>query len=102
MRRLPPGFERGHDGLWAPYLVNGLFKLLVLAALIALAVWAVRQFSRGGQGRAPAAAVAAPPSAALEEVRMRYARGDITRDDFVRMSRDLGGPALPPEPAGDA
>jgi hypothetical protein len=35
---------------------------------------------------------------ALEEVRVRYARGEMTRDEFVQRYRDLGGSDLEAAP----
>jgi uncharacterized membrane protein len=40
--------------------------------------------------------VGAGPDAAVEFVRMRYARGEIDRDEFVRISTDLGAPSPAP------
>ena len=34
---------------------------------------------------------------ALEHARVRYARGELSRDDYLRVVNDLGGPA-PPDP----
>jgi uncharacterized membrane protein len=77
--------EGGHRFFWLLLLVG----FLVLAGLAV--AWLVR-LTRDG----PAGAAAAP-DAALESVRLRYARGEIDRDEFVRVSTDLGAP--PPAPA---
>ncbi len=83
---------------------GGVVPMLLFLVLIAVAVWAIVRVT----GRGPAAvqtspsfAPVAPRDSALEEVRLRYARGELTREEFVQRSRDLGG--TPPEPtSGEA
>ena len=60
-------------------IVSLLFWLLVLAGLALLVVWAVRQAG-------PADAVSRRP---LEILRERYARGEITREQYEQMRQDL-------------
>jgi uncharacterized membrane protein len=78
----------GHRFLW-------LLLLILFLALVVLAVARLVRLTRGGGhgsgGTAPAG------DAAVESVRLRYARGEIDRDEFVRVSSDLGAP--PPAPA---
>ncbi len=71
--------------------------MAVLLALLALAV--VYAFTRMGLGARPRPALAAPaqPDDPLTIVRLRYARGELTREEFVQASEDLG--AAPPTPA---
>jgi putative membrane protein len=77
----------GHRFLW-------LLLLILFLALVVLAVSRLLRLTRsGGSG----AAGGAPADAAVESVRLRYARGEIDRDEFVRVSSDLGVP--PPAPA---
>ncbi len=79
------------DRPWWGFL-GWLLPLLVVAGLVALAVWLVVRAA----GR-PAPAPPAPPArdAALEQARLRYARGEIDRDTFLQLSRDLGGEVPP-------
>ena len=58
------------------------FGWLVLAVLIALVVWAATRASRGAgsNGESP-----------REILKRRYARGEIDRETYQRMLRDLGG-----------
>jgi uncharacterized membrane protein len=35
---------------------------------------------------------------ALAALRLRYARGEITREEFLQANQDLGGGSLLPEP----
>jgi uncharacterized membrane protein len=78
----------GHRALWLLLLI-----LFLALAVLALA-WLVRLLRGGGPG--PSGKVPAT-DAAVESVRLRYARGEIGRDEFVRVSSDLGVP--PPAPA---
>lgn len=84
-----PGFE--HHGAWW-----GIFHLLpfvMLLVLIGVGIWAVvRVTSRplplsAGVGAAPLP----PRDTAVEELRIRYARGELEREDFAQRMRDLGG-----------
>ncbi len=97
-----PVVDRGfHPGWWH---FGGLVLMLLFLILVGVAVWALVRSTRQ-----PPLAAAAPPALAgqparqdpaLEEVRLRYARGEIPRDEFVRRSRDLGAavPDAEPEP----
>lgn len=70
---------------WGPYGYGmgwgGFGMLLELALLVLLVYLLVRVFSRspGGEGR----------DRALEVLRERYARGEIDKETFERMGRDL-------------
>jgi uncharacterized membrane protein len=98
-----PGRVAGHHRLGV------LIALLVLVALIGVAVYvAVRLANRRPGHRAAAVGAygptALPPMAygrdpALEHARLRYARGELSRDDYLRVVGDLGGDAPPPPPA---
>jgi uncharacterized membrane protein len=75
-----------------------IFMFLLFAAIVMLAIWLV---TSGRQGRLlHEHATLARPSVdtALQETRMRYARGEMTREEFLQIWTDLGGPAVgPPE-----
>jgi uncharacterized membrane protein len=105
--RYPQRFEFGWPPLWME-LLGWLLLLLLLAALIGLAVWAITRAT--GRRGAPSAfgptAARAPewspqgPDQALQAVRLRYAQGEISRDEYVRLVADLGGQL--PAPSGPA
>ena len=98
------GMRHAHDGWWGgPF--HAIVLLLLLGLLVAGAVWLVRRFSRGGFAPAvagpavmPTALVAADPAVAA--LRMRYASGEVSREEFQQAMKDLGGVAGPP-PSGD-
>ena len=95
----------GHHG-GPPALAWVIFALQLLM-LAALAVLLVRAFTRRG----PRFAGGPPPGARgfvrrrpgppdpLTHVRMRYANGDISRDEYLEKTRDLGG--TPEEPTDE-
>ncbi len=77
-------------------LCGGLFFLLFWAVVIGLIVWAVTAWSRSNARRTAAGSdLAAPPAApgsadrALDILRERYARGEITKEQYDAMRNDL-------------
>jgi uncharacterized membrane protein len=85
----------GHRG--GGLFLGWLFFLLVVGGLVALGVWAVSRFGGRG-GVAPAQPAAAGPDPALATLRLRYARGELSREEFLRTSADLGAPPPADEP----
>ncbi len=94
-----PAF-RGGQGFGQRFALLGpahsghpFFRLLVVLAIAALLVGLLFVLARVLARRfAPRRALAfATPDGALELVRLRYARGELERDEFRRMSLDLGG-----------
>jgi len=90
-----------HDGWW---VVGHVLPLLLLAALIGVIIWGVLRMQR--TGATPAAVLAAPSTPAragdpaLEELRLRYARGEMARTEYLERAGDLGAaPGAPAPPA---
>ena len=97
LQRFRPGdfrrFDGGHE--W----FHALFGIALLVVVILLAVWLVYSIRRTATPQSHAAAFpGARPDAALEEARVRYARGEITREQYIEIASDLGGPVPPTEP----
>lgn len=71
-----------------------LLALLMFFAFLALLIVGVvllwQRNARSGAG--------SRPDGALDTLRMRYARGEMTREEFLQASADLGGPEPPPTP----
>jgi len=100
----PYRFEWHHGHQLFPWLFFVIFVVLaVLAAVALVRTWRVTP-------RAAAAGPAGPGGdPALAELRLRYARGDIARDEYLRRAADLGDataaaptvqqPAAEPPPA---
>jgi putative membrane protein len=109
-----PYYRFEHHGWWWHFF-GALIPLLFFALLIGLIVWVVLRLSGRGFGPAamatvPTGAVAPRRDPAIEEVRLRYARGEMSREEFVQRSLDLSGgdprgsgPVAPPatEPLAD-
>ncbi len=85
-------------GWWWPWF-GGLVPALLFAILIGVAVWAVLRLSSQPRTVPGAGGPVLPPPVrdpVLDEVRMQYARGQISREEFLQRSLDLGGSAPPP------
>lgn len=89
----------GWDHPWWQGLLGWFVPLLLLLGFAALVVWAVL---RTTQRRHPVPAAPGwpgpwrPDDAALEQARLRYARGETPREEFLQVSADLqGGTAGP-------
>ena len=72
--------------------VHGVFTLLVVTAIVAGVVLIARHWR---QPLPPPAAAATPPSPALHELDLRYARGEIERTDYLERRADITGATLP-------
>ncbi|MHB1293700.1 MAG: SHOCT domain-containing protein [Anaerolineae bacterium] len=71
---------------WLGLLFGLLLLLLVVAAIVVVVVLALRGGSRSG---AEPARVGGEDSS-LAILKERYARGEITREEFLRLRNDLG------------
>jgi putative membrane protein len=59
-----------------------LFNLLIIVGVVVLIVWAVKRFSAPGGGPAN-------PQSPRDILQARYARGEITREQYLQMIDDL-------------
>ena len=94
LRYFGPG-PRGF-GLW--HLMGPLFMLLILGLLVYLAIMTFRATRGFGTVRPGGSVVTSPPEGApgtpavqtpLEVAKMRYARGEISREEFETLRQDL-------------
>ena len=79
------------DGMGWWMLWGGLMMVLFWGAIIALVVWGVQTLARRDTGRAQPAQATLPRSNPLDIAMERYAGGNIDRDEFVKIKRDLEG-----------
>ena len=76
------------DGMGWWMLWGGLMMIFLWGAIIALVVWAVQSLGRRDDARTQPGATS-PPRTPLEIAKERYARGEIGRDEFEQLKRDL-------------
>lgn len=90
VHRFHPGFE-GPGGGW--HILGGILPMVLFLILIGVAIWAVVRVTSANRAQFAGGPSAPAPhrDPALEELRLKYARGDMDREEFVRRSRDLGG-----------
>jgi putative membrane protein len=80
------GYGFGGFG-WIGMLFGGLMMLVVVGGLLVLGFVAVRTLAQPGSGQqAPSSG---GRSQALEVLQGRYARGEITKEQYETMRRDL-------------
>jgi putative membrane protein len=86
-----PGYM--YDGSWFWGMgLHGLFWLVFLALVIVAGVALVRYLWRSASPARPGASEtgASPRQSALETLYLRYARGEIERDEYLVKKKDLG------------
>ena len=99
------GFGPGY-GPWSwlyalvPALGFGLLVALVVAAVLLLLRRPPAVPGAGGRQWACPPWAGPRPDAALDIARARYARGELSREEYLRIAQDLGAPPppAPPEP----
>jgi putative membrane protein len=69
------------DGMGIWMLFSLVFWILVLVGIVLLVVWVVQKAVGGGAGRTE--------RSALEILKKRYARGEISKEEFEEKKRDL-------------
>jgi putative membrane protein len=82
------GYNMMNSGWWQLGMI--LFWLLVLAGIVVLVVWAVRQFTGPGHGSSQMPPGQPPRDQACETARLRYAKGEITKEEYDEICRTLG------------
>jgi putative membrane protein len=85
LRMFGYGMMHGYGlGLWGG-LIGLILNVLIIVGIIWLVVWAVRRLAGGVSHWGPSSASQSP----REILQMRYARGEITRDQYQEMLKDL-------------
>ncbi len=86
-----PGWDRGwhmYDGGWMWWMpFHGILSLLLVAAVVVGVVFLIRWLWHGTEARPTAGS----RREALELLDLRYARGEIDRDDYLQRKKDLAG-----------
>ncbi|MBI2912699.1 MAG: SHOCT domain-containing protein [Chloroflexi bacterium] len=79
------------DGMGWWMLWGGLFMLLFWGSIIALIVWGVQAATRRETGQSQPPQSSAGRATPLEIAKERYARGEIGREEFEQIRKDLSG-----------
>jgi putative membrane protein len=92
-----------HGGMWGGRGLAFCGGLLLVGLLVVLVVWLILAAQRRGRlGPGPGMMMHHPMAGgsaqAIEIARERYARGDITREQFLQIKADLEGSPMPPQP----
>jgi putative membrane protein len=74
---------------WGGWLIGGLVVLLFWGGVVALAFFAIRALMRSGGGRAEGGSQLRSDESALDILQKRYARGEISREEYLEMKRVL-------------
>jgi putative membrane protein len=69
-------------------IIGLLFNIAILVGFVLLVVWAVQKFTGSGSSRSQAVSPKQIPSA-REILDIRYARGELTRDEYQTMLGDI-------------
>ena len=79
-------------GMGGGWFLGGLMMLLFWAAVIGLIVWAITAFSRRQSGRTdyPSSPQAPQGDRALQIAKERYARGELSREQYDEIRQTLG------------
>ena len=76
-------------GLWGGI---GLFlNVVILVGIVVLAVWALQKFTDSGSCNTTSADYNNRSPSAREILDQRYARGDLSREEYKEMTSDLSG-----------
>ncbi len=99
MDRHEMAWNASHHG---PGPLTWVLLILFLVGVVAFAVIAVRWLlgERAARNAVPVSPPAGGAEDALQVARLRYARGEVDREEFLRLWEDLAGPAPPTPPPG--
>ena len=87
---LYPGLGGGE---WIFLILSMLCIVAIIVGVVLLIVWLVRRASSGGRAASLSASPAEPT--ARDILQTRYARGEITREQYQEMLADMNQPPSP-------
>jgi putative membrane protein len=70
---------------WIGMVINLVISVALIIGLVFLVIWIVKRLNNNNSGRTLYNA----PSSAVEIAKERYAKGEITRDEFQKLLVDL-------------
>jgi putative membrane protein len=75
-----------YDGFFWITIINLIIGLAVIVGLVLLIVWAVRRM-RGSHTSSTATSM--PAQSAKEILKIRYAKGEVTQEEYQKILSDL-------------
>ncbi len=79
------GYWNGGLG-WIGMIINLVILVALIIGLVFLVIWIVKRLSNNNSGQMPNNAA----SSAVEIAKERYAKGEITREEYQKLLVDLG------------
>ena len=77
------GFMDGYNMMYGYGWIYMLLGMLLIAGIVLLIVWLVRQSSAGSAGSSNR------EETAMDILKKRYAKGEIDKEEFEQMKRDI-------------
>lgn len=74
---------------WIGWIVNIALTAVILIGLVLLVIWAVRRITNSQKGSMYVTDQGDGLNTAQEILQARYARGEITREEYQRMLKDI-------------
>lgn len=74
---------------WVGMILNLVITVGVIVGVVFLVIWLVRRFSNSGEGSNSGYSQPGGQPAPREILQTRYARGEITREQYQQMLADL-------------
>ncbi len=71
----------GYGMMWGYGLIGLIFNVAIIVGIVILIIWAVRRFSGGVNSSGG--------QTARDILQVRYAKGEITREQYQQMLKDL-------------
>jgi putative membrane protein len=74
---------------WIGWIVNIVLTVGILIGLVLLVIWAVRRITNNQQGSIFSSGQSGGLTTARDILQTRYARGEITREEYQQMLEDI-------------
>ncbi len=85
---LAPALRSGASAGVNGFGFGGIFTILFWVVIIGLGVWLVSRLTSNANSQSPSNSATSPESA-LDILKKRYARGEITQEQYEAMRRDV-------------
>ncbi|HBV01031.1 MAG TPA: SHOCT domain-containing protein [Candidatus Taylorbacteria bacterium] len=86
------GYSYGGDWLWGHTFFGGFFMIIVWVAVIFFVVWIVRELSGGNRSGHGNGSRTGGGKTALDILKERYAKGELSKEQFEAMKKEITHP----------